>query len=80
MACSINIDCLSLHNLKRDISDSIVFKYDETKMDKTGEFVQEKNCCSIPFEGSRTFLFVYSSWLLFECESRAFVMHGNDIH
>jgi len=51
MACSINIDCLSLHNLKRGISDSIVFKYDETKMDKTGEFVQEKNCYSNPLKG-----------------------------
>ena len=26
------------------------FKYDETKMDKTGEFVQEKNCYSNPHE------------------------------
>ena len=37
MARSINIDCLSL-----DISDSIVFKYDKTNMDRTSEFVQEK--------------------------------------
>ena len=48
MARSINIDCLSLHNLKRGISDSIVFKYDETKMDETGEFVQEKMCIPTP--------------------------------
>jgi len=33
MARSINVDCLSLHNIKRGISDSIVFKYDKTKMD-----------------------------------------------
>jgi hypothetical protein len=51
MARSINVDCLSLHNLKRGISDSIVFKYDETKMDKTGEFVQEKNVYSNPLKG-----------------------------
>ena len=43
MARSINVDCLSLHNIKRGVSDSIVFKYDEKKMDKTGKFVQEKN-------------------------------------
>jgi hypothetical protein len=55
MARSINIDCLSLHNLKRGISDSIVFKYDETKMDKTGEFVQEKNCYSNPLKGQEHF-------------------------
>jgi hypothetical protein len=32
MACSVNVKCLSLHNLKRGIHDSIVFKYGETKM------------------------------------------------
>ena len=48
---SINVDCLSLHNLKRRISDSIVFKCDETKMDKTGKFVQEKNVYSNPLKG-----------------------------
>ena len=48
MARSINIDSLSLHHMKRGVSDSIIFKYDETKMDKSGEFVQEKNCYSNP--------------------------------
>jgi len=45
MAHSINVDvdCLSLHNMKRRISDSIVFKYEKMKMDKTDELVQEKN-------------------------------------
>jgi hypothetical protein len=55
MAHSINVDCLSLHNIKQGISNSIVFKYDETKMEKAGEFVQEKNCYSKPFERSRKF-------------------------
>jgi hypothetical protein len=41
----------ALYNLKRGISDSIVFKYDETKMDKTGEFVQEKNVYANPLKG-----------------------------
>jgi hypothetical protein len=51
MACSINVDCLSLHKLKRGVSDSIVFKYGETKMDKTDEFVQEIMLISNPLEG-----------------------------
>ncbi len=36
MARSINADCLLLHNINHGISDSIVFKYNETNMDKTG--------------------------------------------
>ena len=55
MARSINVDCLSLHNIKHVISDFIVFKYDETKMDKTGEFLQEKNCYSNPLRGQEHF-------------------------
>ena len=50
MARSINVDSIALHSIKRGISDSITFKYDETKMDKTGEFVQEKNCYANPHE------------------------------
>jgi hypothetical protein len=49
MARSINVDCIALHSIKRGILDSITFKYDETKMDKTGEFVQEKHCYSNPY-------------------------------
>jgi hypothetical protein len=49
MAWSINVHCIVLHSIKRGISDSITFKYDETKMDKTGEFVQENNCYSNPY-------------------------------
>ena len=49
MARSVNVDCIALHSIKRGMSDSISFKYDETKTDKTGEFVQEKNCYSNPF-------------------------------
>ena len=50
MACSINVNSIALHSIKRGISDSITFKYDETKMVKTGEFVQEKNCYANPYE------------------------------
>jgi hypothetical protein len=53
MARSINIDCILLHSIKKGVSDLIVFKYDNTKMDQTGEFVQEKNCSySNPLPGS----------------------------
>jgi hypothetical protein len=47
MARFINVDSIALHSIKRGISDSITFKYDETKMDKTGEFVQEKTVMPI---------------------------------
>ena len=50
MARSINIDSVALHAIKRGISDSITFKYDETKVDKTGEFVCEKNVYSNPHD------------------------------
>ncbi len=39
---SMNVDCLSLHNIKCGISNSIVFHWDEAKMDKSDGFVQEK--------------------------------------
>jgi hypothetical protein len=32
-------------------SDSIVFIYDSTKMDQSGDFVQQKNCYSNPLPG-----------------------------
>ena len=56
MACSCNVDCLSFHNIKQGFSDSIVFKYDETKMDKTGEYVQEKIILQ-SFSGPSLFLY-----------------------
>jgi hypothetical protein len=55
MAGSINIVCLSLHNLKHGIYDSIVFQYDDRKMDKTGKIVQETNCYSNPLKGQYHF-------------------------
>jgi len=87
MACSINVDCLSLHNLKRGISDSIVFKYDETKTDKTGEFVQEKNVYSNPLKAQEhlcaftalgCYLSIYSEQL--EGTERFFVRPGSQLH
>ena len=52
MSRSISVDQLSLHNIKSGASDSIKFKCDETKADKTGEFVQEKNCYTNLVEAS----------------------------
>ena len=51
MARSINIDCLALHNMSKGESDSIIFIYDSTKMDQSGDFVQQKNCYSNPLPG-----------------------------
>ena len=44
MARSILVDSLSFHNIKPGNSDSIKFKYDETKTkaDKTGEYMSKK--------------------------------------
>ena len=38
--------CLSFHKIKHGILHSIIFKCNETKMDKMGAFVQEKNVYS----------------------------------
>ncbi len=51
MACFCHVNCISFHNIKHGFTNSIVFKYDETKMDKMGEFVQEKNVYSNPLAG-----------------------------
>ena len=48
MSRSISIGGLAFHNVKIGVSDSIKFKFDETKADKTGEFVQENNCYANP--------------------------------
>ncbi len=55
----INVDSNAFHSIKKGISDSITFKYDETKMDKMGEFVQEKTAIL-----SLMSLFIVSSLLL----------------
>jgi hypothetical protein len=40
IAQSISISSMALHNIKWGVSNSIQFKYNETKMDKSGKFVQ----------------------------------------
>ena len=52
MSRSISVDQLLLHNIKSGASDSIKFNYDEEKADKTGKFVQEKNCYTNLVEAS----------------------------
>jgi hypothetical protein len=58
MAWLCNVDCLSFHNIKRLISDSIIFKYDGTKIDKTGELVQKKNVYSNPLASQGHLCFI----------------------
>jgi hypothetical protein len=49
MARSASVDCLAFHNFSVG-TDSIVIKYDETKADKTGEKLSEKNVYANPLE------------------------------
>ena len=50
MARSVSVDCLGFHHFRNVMADSIKCKFGETKADKTGEFVQEKNCYANPHE------------------------------
>jgi hypothetical protein len=50
LSCSISVDGLSFYHIKSGASDSIKFKYNETKADKTGEFMQEKTCYENPLK------------------------------
>jgi len=63
MSRSISIDKLSFHNLKIGTSDSIKFKFDETKSDKTGEFVTEKNCYANPFDPGVCLFTALAVWI-----------------
>ena len=49
MARSASIDCLAFHNISLGV-DSIVIKYDETKADKAGEKLSEKNVYANPLD------------------------------
>ena len=49
MARSASIDCLAFHNFSVGI-DSVVIKYDDSKADKTGEKLSEKNVYSNPLD------------------------------
>ena len=61
MARSCNIDQLGLHNIKRQ-NDSIAIKYDNSKMDQSGEFVTEKNCYANPFKPAYCMYLALGVW------------------
>ena len=63
MSRSISVDGLAFHHIKSGASDSIKFKYDETKADKTGEFVQEKNCYANPLKPHVCFFLALGCWI-----------------
>jgi hypothetical protein len=60
--CS-NIDSLAFHHIKPGTSDALKFRFDETKTDKTGEFVQEKNCYANPFKPHLCFFLALGCWI-----------------
>ena len=68
MSRSISVDGLSFHHIKSGASDSIKFKYDETKADKTGEFVQEKNCYANPLKPHVCFFLALGCWISLNAE------------
>ena len=57
MVKSISIDSFALHNVM--CTDSIKLKFDETKADRSGEVMQEKNCYTNPHN-----IVHVSHWLL----------------
>ena len=63
MSRSISIDSLAFHNIKSGTSDSIKFKFDETKADKTGEFTQEKNCYANPLAAHLCYFLSLGCWM-----------------
>lgn len=63
MSRSISVDSLAFHNIKSGTSDSIKFKFDETKADKTGEFTQEKNCYANPLAAHLCYFLSLGCWI-----------------
>jgi hypothetical protein len=63
MVCNVNVDCLSLHNLKRAISDSIVLSMMKPKWTRQVSLSRIK-CLFQSFEGPGTFLCFYCFGLL----------------
>jgi hypothetical protein len=70
MARSISVSSLAFHNMKRGTaSDSIAFKYDDSKTDQTGEFVQEKNCYANPKKARLCLYLALGCWISINSES-----------
>jgi hypothetical protein len=70
---SISIDCLVFHNFKSG-ADSIIAKYDETKVDKTGEKCTNKNIYGNPFQPNICFFTAMGCY----CATRSQVLGTRD--
>ena len=69
MARSISISSLGLHNIKLGSGgDSLAFKFDNSKTDQTGEFVQEKNCYANPKEAVLCLYLALGCWISIKSE------------
>eukprot|EP00984_Skeletonema_dohrnii_P035311 scaffold34937_cov255-Skeletonema_dohrnii-CCMP3373.AAC.1 len=69
MARSISISSLGLHNIKHGSGgDSLAFKFDNSKMDQSGEFVQEKNCYANPKEAVLCLYLALGCWISIKSE------------
>lgn len=63
---AISIDPLALHNFRRGQSDSIAARYDSSKPDQEGEFVNEKNLYANPFKPVVCPVLALGIWLCIE--------------
>ncbi|KAL7523497.1 hypothetical protein ACHAWF_002320 [Thalassiosira exigua] len=84
MSRSISIDSIAFHNIKMGTSDSIKFKFDETKADKTGELVQEKNCYANPKKSHLCLFLAMACWISINAEKlenteRLFINPGSKL-
>jgi hypothetical protein len=68
LAWSIHVNIIALHSVKRVISVSTTFKYNETKMHKTGEFLQ-KNCYAYHHKPSHCVFTVLGCYLSLNAEA-----------
>lgn len=69
MARSISISSLGLHNMKVGSGgDSLAFKFDNSKTDQTGEFVQEKNCYANPKQAVLCLYLALGCWISMKSE------------
>ena len=65
---SISIDGLAFNNIKSGVSDSIKFKFDKTKADKTGKLVQENNFYANPINPRLCFFLALGCWISVNAE------------
>ena len=70
MARSIDIDCIGFSNFKRG-TDSIIVKYDKTKVDKTGENCNNKNLYANPSDPTVCLFLAFGLYCASESSSLA---------